>query len=185
MSPYQHGEVFVTDDGAETDLDLGHYERFTGVPARSTDSVSAGRIYWTVLTRERHGDYLGGDGAGDPARHQRHQGVHREATPRRPTSSCVEIGGTVGDIEGLPFLEAIRQFGIELPRSACAYVHVTLVPYIASAQELKTKPTQHSVRELRGHRHPARHPALPLPTARSRPTRGARSRCSAACARRR
>jgi CTP synthase len=148
MSPYQHGEVFVTDDGAETDLDLGHYERFTGVPARASDSVSAGRIYWTVLTRERHGDYLGGTVQVIP----HVTNAIKEAIQRDVEEAdivLVEIGGTVGDIEGLPFLEAIRQLGNELPRNACAYVHTTLVPYIPSAGELKTKPTQHSVRELR------------------------------------
>jgi CTP synthase len=148
MSPYQHGEVFVTDDGAETDLDLGHYERFTGVPARASDSVSAGRIYWTVLTRERHGDYLGGTVQVIP----HVTNAIKEAIQRDVGEAdivLVEIGGTVGDIEGLPFLEAIRQLGNELPRNACAYVHTTLVPYIPSAGELKTKPTQHSVRELR------------------------------------
>src|SRR5918911_244323 len=148
MSPYQHGEVFVTDDGAETDLDLGHYERFTGVPARSTDSVSAGRIYWTVLTRERQGDYLGGTVQVIPhVTNTIKEFVEKDV--EEADIVLVEIGGTVGDIEGLPFLEAIRQMGNELPRGACAYVHTTLVPYIPSAGELKTKPTQHSVRELR------------------------------------
>jgi CTP synthase len=148
MSPYQHGEVFVTDDGAETDLDLGHYERFTGVPARSTDSVSAGRIYWTVLTRERHGDYLGGTVQVIPhVTNAIKELIEKDV--EEADIVLVEIGGTVGDIEGLPFLEAIRQMGNELPRNACAYVHTTLVPYIPSAGELKTKPTQHSVRELR------------------------------------
>src|SRR5918911_1135000 len=148
MSPYQHGEVFVTDDGAETDLDLGHYERFTGVPARATDSVSAGRIYWTVLTRERHGDYLGGTVQVIPhVTNAIKEYVEKDV--EEADIVLVEIGGTVGDIEGLPFLEAIRQMGNELPRGACAYVHTTLVPYIPSAGELKTKPTQHSVRELR------------------------------------
>jgi CTP synthase len=148
MSPYQHGEVFVTDDGAETDLDLGHYERFTGVPARASDSVSAGRIYWTVLTRERHGDYLGGTVQVIPhVTNAIKEFVQRDV--EEADIVLVEIGGTVGDIEGLPFLEAIRQLGNELPRGACAYVHTTLVPYIPSAGELKTKPTQHSVRELR------------------------------------
>ncbi len=148
MSPYQHGEVFVTDDGAETDLDLGHYERFTDVPARSSDSVSAGRIYWTVLSRERQGDYLGGTVQVIP-----HVTNAIKEFIRKDVEEAdivlVEIGGTVGDIEGLPFFEAIRQLANELPRNSCAYVHVTLVPYIPSAGELKTKPTQHSVRELR------------------------------------
>ena len=149
MSPYQHGEVFVTDDGAETDLDLGHYERFTGVPARATDSVSAGRIYWTVLTRERRGDYLGATVQVIPHVTNAIKEFVTNDTRDADIVLC-EIGGTVGDIEGLPFLEAIRQMGLELPRGNCAYVHVTLVPFIASAKELKTKPTQHSVAALRG-----------------------------------
>jgi CTP synthase len=149
MSPYQHGEVYVTDDGAETDLDLGHYERYTGVPARGCDSTSAGRIYSTVLGRERRGEYLGGTVQVIP---------HVTDTIKEFVLGNVddadfvlcEIGGTVGDIEGLPFLEAIRQLGFELGRDRVAYLHVTLVPYVAAAGELKTKPTQHSVRELRG-----------------------------------
>jgi CTP synthase len=148
MSPYQHGEVFVTDDGAETDLDLGHYERFTGVPARGSDSVSAGRIYSEVLTRERRGDYLGGTVQVVP----HVTDTIKEYALGNADEDFVlcEIGGTVGDIEGLPFLEAIRQLGFELGRDRVAYLHVTLVPYLAAAGELKTKPTQHSVRELRG-----------------------------------
>jgi CTP synthase len=148
MSPYQHGEVFVTDDGAETDLDLGHYERFTGVPARAADSVSAGRIYWTVLGRERRGDYLGGTVQVIP----HVTNAIKECIVRDTEDADIvicEIGGTVGDIEGLPFLEAIRQFALERERGMVVFTHVTLVPYIASARELKTKPTQHSVRELR------------------------------------
>ncbi len=148
MSPYQHGEVYVTDDGAETDLDLGHYERFTAVPARRTDNVTSGRIYQTVIARERRGDYLGGtvqviphvtdaikefvlDGTGDA------------------DFALIEIGGTVGDIESLPFLEAIRQLANELGRARSMFIHLTLVPYVAASGELKTKPTQHSVKELR------------------------------------
>ena len=119
MSPYQHGEVFVTDDGAETDLDLGHYERFTGVPARVCDSVSAGRIYWTVLDRERQGDYLGGTVQVIPHVTDAIKEFIRDDTEEADIVLC-EIGGTVGDIEGLPFLEAIRQFGLELPRRASA-----------------------------------------------------------------
>ena len=148
MSPYQHGEVFVTEDGAETDLDLGHYERFTGVPARATDSVSAGRIYWTVLTRERHGDFLGGTVQVVPHVTDTIKEVIQKDVADADIVLC-EIGGTVGDIEGLPFLEAIRQLANELPRGEVAFLHVTLVPFIRSAGELKTKPTQHSVRELR------------------------------------
>jgi CTP synthase len=148
MSPYQHGEVFVTDDGAETDLDLGHYERFTGVPAKRSDNVTTGRIYQEILAKERKGDYLGATVQVIP---------HvTDAIKQFVTSGnegidfvLVEIGGTVGDIEGLPFFEAIRQLGNELPRGSSIYIHLTLLPYIPSAGELKTKPTQHSVKELR------------------------------------
>ena len=148
MSPYQHGEVFVTDDGAETDLDLGHYERFTGVPARASDTVSAGRIYWTVLTRERHGDYLGGTVQVIPHVTNAIKEFIASQTSDADIVIC-EIGGTVGDIEGLPFFEAIRQFALEHAHRQCCFIHVTLVPWIPSAQELKTKPTQHSVAALR------------------------------------
>ncbi len=148
MSPYQHGEVYVTDDGAETDLDLGHYERFTGVSARESDSWSAGKIYWQVISRERRGDYLGATVQVIP---HVTDAIKAAITHEAEDADVViaEIGGTVGDIEGLPFLEAIRQLGNELPPGRCAYVHVTLVPWIPAAGELKTKPTQHSVRELR------------------------------------
>jgi CTP synthase len=149
MSPYQHGEVYVTDDGAETDLDLGHYERFTGVPARGSDSFTAGKIYSRVLARERHGDYLGGTVQVVPHVTDMIKECVLDDLDDVDFTLC-EIGGTVGDIEGLPFLEAIRQLGFELGRERVAYVHLTLVPYLASAGELKTKPTQHSVRELRG-----------------------------------
>jgi CTP synthase len=149
MSPYQHGEVYVTDDGAETDLDLGHYERYTGVPARGCDSTSAGRIYSTVLGRERRGDYLGGTVQVIPHVTDTIKEFVLGKVDDADVVLC-EIGGTVGDIEGLPFLEAIRQLGFELGRDRVAYLHVTLVPYVAAAGELKTKPTQHSVRELRG-----------------------------------
>jgi CTP synthase len=148
MSPYQHGEVFVTDDGAETDLDLGHYERFTGVPARASDTVSAGRIYWTVLTRERQGDYLGGTVQVIPHVTNAIKEFIETDTEGADIVLC-EIGGTVGDIEGLPFFEAIRQFALEHEVGQCCFIHATLVPWIASAQELKTKPTQHSVAALR------------------------------------
>ncbi len=148
MSPYQHGEVFVTDDGAETDLDLGHYERFTGVPAKKSDNITTGRIYQDILAKERRGDYLGGTVQVIP---------HvTDAIKQFVTSGnegldfvLVEIGGTVGDIEGLPFFEAIRQLGNELPRGHSVFIHLTLLPFIPSAGELKTKPTQHSVKELR------------------------------------
>jgi CTP synthase len=148
MSPYQHGEVFVTDDGAETDLDLGHYERFTGVPAKKSVNITTGRIYQEILAKERRGDYLGGTVQVIP---------HVTDAIKQFVLSgnegidfvLVEIGGTVGDIEGLPFFEAIRQLGNELPRGDSIFIHLTLVPYIPSAGELKTKPTQHSVKELR------------------------------------
>lgn len=147
MSPFQHGEVYVTDDGAETDLDLGHYERFTGRPATATDNITTGRIYMNVLQRERRGDYLGATIQVIP-----HITDEIKAFIREKEGSAdfvlVEIGGTVGDIEGLPFLEAIRQFGNEVGEDRALFVHLTLVPYIASAGELKTKPTQHSVKEL-------------------------------------
>ena len=147
MSPYQHGEVFVTDDGAETDLDLGHYERFTGVHATQLDNATTGRIYQDVIARERHGDYLGATVQVIP-----HITDAIKEIVLRETSDfdfvLVEIGGTVGDIESLPFLEAIRQLGNELGPQGAMFVHLTLVPYIPSAGELKTKPTQHSVKEL-------------------------------------
>ncbi len=148
MNPNQHGEVFVTDDGAETDLDLGHYERFTGVNARRSDSVTTGQIYSTLLTKERRGDYLGGTVQVIPHVTDLIKEFVLKDTDSEDFVLC-EIGGTVGDIEGLPFLEAIRQLGYELGRERVMYVHLTLVPYIAAARELKTKPTQHSVKELR------------------------------------
>jgi CTP synthase len=147
MSPYQHGEVYVTDDGAETDLDLGHYERFTGVPARQSDSTTTGRIYSTVIARERKGDYLGATVQVIP---HVTDAIKQFITGETGDTDFVlcEIGGTVGDIEGLPFLEAIRQLGNELGHARSLFVHLTLVPYIGSSGELKTKPTQHSVKEL-------------------------------------
>jgi CTP synthase len=147
MSPYQHGEVYVTDDGAETDLDLGHYERFTGVPARKSDNVTTGQIYSQVLTRERRGDYLGATVQVIPHVTDAIKAFVRSDLTDEDFVIC-EIGGTVGDIEGLPFLEAIRQLGNELGRENSLFIHVTLIPYIAAAGELKTKPTQHSVKEL-------------------------------------
>ncbi|RDD62111.1 CTP synthase [Ferruginivarius sediminum] len=149
MSPYQHGEVYVTDDGAETDLDLGHYERFTGVPSRNSDNVTTGQIYWKVLARERRGDYLGATVQVIPHVTDAIKEFIYADVADEDFVIC-EIGGTVGDIEGLPFLEAIRQLGNELGRSRSLFLHLTLVPYIASAGELKTKPTQHSVKELLG-----------------------------------
>ncbi len=148
MSPFEHGEVFVTDDGAETDLDLGHYERFTGVPARRTDSVSSGRIYSNVLEKERRGDYLGKTIQVIPHVTNEIKDFLKIGEDEVDFMLC-EIGGTVGDIEGLPFFEAIRQFGQDKPRGQCIYVHLTLLPYMAASGELKTKPTQHSVKELR------------------------------------
>ena len=148
MSPYQHGEVYVTDDGAETDLDLGHYERFTGVAARKSDNVTTGRIYSSVIAKERRGDYLGGTVQVIP--HVTDEIKQFILAETEDTDFVlIEIGGTVGDIEGLPFLEAIRQLGWELGRERALYMHLTLMPYIKSAGELKTKPTQHSVKELR------------------------------------
>jgi CTP synthase len=148
MSPFEHGEVFVTDDGAETDLDLGHYERFTGVAARKTDSVSSGRIYQTVLEKERRGDYLGKTIQVIPHVTNEIKDFLRIGEDEVDFQLC-EIGGTVGDIEGLPFFEAIRQFAQERPRGNCIFMHLTLLPWIAASGELKTKPTQHSVKELR------------------------------------
>ena len=148
MSPFEHGEVFVTDDGAETDLDLGHYERFTGVPARKTDSVSSGRIYSNVLEKERRGDYLGKTIQVVPHVTNEIKDFLSIGDTEVDFMLC-EIGGTVGDIEGLPFFEAIRQFAQDRPRGQCIFMHLTLLPYISACGELKTKPTQHSVKELR------------------------------------
>jgi CTP synthase len=147
MSPYQHGEVYVTDDGAETDLDLGHYERYTGVPARRSDSVTTGRIYSSVIGRERRGEYLGATVQVIPHITDAIKEFIQADVTDEDFVLC-EIGGTVGDIESLPFLEAIRQLGYELGRHRTMFVHLTLVPYIPAAGELKTKPTQHSVKEL-------------------------------------
>jgi CTP synthase len=148
MSPYQHGEVFVTDDGAETDLDLGHYERFTGRPATRFDNITTGRIYQDILTKERRGDYLGATIQVIPHVTNAIKDFVRDGNDGFDFVLC-EIGGTVGDIEGLPYFEAIRQLGNELPRNHAVYIHLTLLPFIPSAGELKTKPTQHSVKELR------------------------------------
>jgi CTP synthase len=148
MSPYQHGEVFVTDDGAETDLDLGHYERFTGRPATRQDNITTGRIYQDILTKERRGDYLGATVQVIPHVTNAIKEFILDDNDGFDFV-LVEIGGTVGDIEGLPFFEAIRQLGNELPRRSAVYIHLTLLPFIPSAGELKTKPTQHSVKELR------------------------------------
>ncbi|MCF7747395.1 CTP synthase [Sulfitobacter sp. M39] len=147
MSPFEHGEVFVTDDGAETDLDLGHYERFTGVAARKTDSISSGRVYSTVLEKERRGDYLGKTIQVIPHVTNEIKDFLHVGDDEVDFMLC-EIGGTVGDIEGLPFFEAIRQFSHDKPRGQCIFMHLTLLPYLAASGELKTKPTQHSVKEL-------------------------------------
>jgi CTP synthase len=163
MNPYQHGEVFVTDDGAETDLDLGHYERFTSVRMSKKNNYTTGRIYNNVISKERRGDYLGGTVQVVPHITDeikqailavgRDNGT-KEAKRPRPAAGgvdvvIVEIGGTVGDIESLPFLEAIRQLPYDIGRENTLYIHVTLVPFIKAADELKTKPTQHSVNKLR------------------------------------
>ena len=148
MSPYQHGEVYVTDDGAETDLDLGHYERFSGVPARQSDNITTGRIYQQIIARERRGDYLGATVQVVPhVTNAIKDFIRSDIDPDLDFLIC-EVGGTVGDIESLPFIEAIRQFRNEHDRMQCVSIHTTLVPFIAAAGELKTKPTQHSVREL-------------------------------------
>ena len=148
MSPFEHGEVFVTDDGAETDLDLGHYERFTGVAARKTDSVSSGRIYSNVLEKERRGDYLGKTIQVIPHVTNEIKDFISIGEDEVDFMLC-EIGGTVGDIEGLPFFEAIRQYAQDKPRGQCIFMHLTLLPWIKASGELKTKPTQHSVGKLR------------------------------------
>ena len=150
MSPYQHGEVFVTEDGAETDLDLGHYERFTDANTSRASNVTAGGIYNTVIRRERRGDYLGATVQVVPhITDEIKQRIRLMAESTDVDFVITEIGGTVGDIESLPFLEAIRQFPVDVGRRRCMFIHLTLVPYIIHAGELKTKPTQHSVNELR------------------------------------
>ena len=150
MSPFQHGEVFVTADGAETDLDLGHYERFIDEDLTQLSNVTAGKIYWSIITKERRGDFLGRTVQVIPhVTNEIKERILQVAKERRVDVVIVEVGGTVGDIESLPFLEAIRQLKGELGREHCLYVHVTLVPYIKASRELKTKPTQHSIKELR------------------------------------
>ncbi|MBM7866535.1 CTP synthase [Heliobacterium gestii] len=150
MSPYQHGEVFVTDDGAETDLDLGHYERFVDISLTKASNVTTGKIYWSVISKERKGEFLGGTVQVIPhITNEIKERVLRVARESNPDVVITEIGGTVGDIESLPFLEAIRQMKSDIGKERVAYIHVTLMPFIASAGELKTKPTQHSVKELR------------------------------------
>lgn len=150
MSPYQHGEVFVTDDGAETDLDIGHYERFIDINLNQNANVTTGKIYWSVISKERRGDYLGATVQVIPhITNEIKERALRGAKEQNPDVVITEIGGTVGDIESLPFLEAIRQLKYDLGRENVMYIHLTLVPYLGKAGELKTKPTQHSVKELR------------------------------------
>src|SRR5215210_829576 len=150
MSPFQHGEVFVTEDGAEADLDLGHYERFTDVNSTRASNATAGAIYDSVIRRERRGDYLGGTVQVIPhITDEIKQRIKRVAESEEVDVVITEIGGTVGDIESLPFLEALRQFSVDQGRERCMFIHLTLVPFLGHAGELKTKPTQHSVQELR------------------------------------
>src|SRR5437588_3839373 len=150
MNPYQHGEVFVTDDGAETDLDLGHYERFIDLSLSRTSNVTTGQVYSAVIARERHGDFLGGTIQVIPhITNEIKDRIVRAAKQSGADVVIVEVGGTVGDIECLPFLEAVRQMRLDLGRENTFYIHMTLLPYVAASKELKTKPTQHSVKELR------------------------------------
>ena len=150
MSPFQHGEVFVTDDGAETDLDLGHYERFITTRMKKSNNFTTGQIYKSVLEKERRGDYLGKTVQVIPhVTNEIQDFVRRGAEASKVDVAIVEIGGTVGDIESLPFLEAVRQMGLKLGPSNTAFVHLTYVPFIAAAGELKTKPTQHTVQKMR------------------------------------
>ena len=151
MSPYQHGEVFVTEDGAETDLDLGHYERFVDINLSQASNVTTGRVYAEVIAKERRGDYLGGTIQVIPhITNEIKHCMHLVASSTQADVVIVEVGGTVGDIEGLPFLEALRQMRSDVGPENTFYIHVTFLPYIGASRELKTKPTQHSVRELRG-----------------------------------
>jgi CTP synthase len=151
MSPYQHGEVFVTEDGAETDLDLGHYERFVDINLSQSSNVTTGQVYAEVIAKERRGDYLGGTIQVIPhITNEIKRRIRLVAEDSKAEVVLVEVGGTVGDIEGLPFLEALRQMRSDVGAQNCFYIHVTFLPHIAASRELKTKPTQHSVRELRG-----------------------------------
>src|SRR5665811_1583 len=152
MNPLQHGEVFVTDDGGETDLDLGHYERFTSENLNRYSNVTAGSVYLSVIQKERRGDYLGDTVQVIPhVTNEIKSRIERVGAESDVDVVITEVGGTVGDIEGLPFLEAIRQFGNDIGRENALFIHVTLVPYLHTSEELKTKPTQHSVAELRSH----------------------------------
>ncbi len=151
MSPYQHGEVFVTDDGAETDLDLGHYERFVDESLSKNNNVTTGKIYWSVISKERKGEYLGSTVQVIPhITNEIKSRVYRVAKEKNEDVVITEIGGTIGDIESLPFLEAIRQIKYDIGAENVCFIHVTLIPYLRKSGELKTKPTQHSVKELRG-----------------------------------
>ena len=181
MSPYQHGEVFVTDDGAETDLDLGHYERFTGVRRRGQDNITTGRIYQEILAKERRGDYLGATVQVIPHVTDAIKEFIRDGNEAFDFVLC-EIGGTVGDIEGLPFLEAIRQLGNELPRHHAVYIHLTLVPYHPERRRAEDQADPALGQGAALDRHPARHPAVPLRPADPARRSGASSRCSATCA---
>ncbi len=186
MSPYQHGEVFVTEDGAETDLDLGHYERFTDANTSRASNVTAGGIYNTVIRRERRGDYLGATVQVVPhITNEIKQRIKLMADSSDVDFVITEIGGTVGDIESLPFLEAIRQFPVDVGRRRCMFIHLTLVPYIGHAGELKTKPTQHSVNELRRIGIAPDMVVCRSESELSAPTSARRSRCSPACRSRR
>ena len=150
MSPYQHGEVFVTDDGAETDLDLGHYERFIDENLNKNSNVTTGKVYWSIISKERKGEFLGGTVQVIPhITNEIKERIYRVGKSNHTDVVITEIGGTVGDIESMPFLEAIRQVATEIGREHVMYIHVTLVPYLGKSGELKTKPTQHSVKELR------------------------------------
>src|SRR4051812_27978694 len=149
MSPYQHGEVYVLDNGAETDLDLGHYERFTNAPLNKDCNYTTGKIYQTIIRKERRGDFKGRTVQVIPHVTDEIKACIRKLTAADVDVIITEIGGTVGDIEGMPFLEAIRQFALEVGKANCLFIHLTLVPYLKAAGELKTKPTQHSVQELR------------------------------------
>lgn len=151
MNPYQHGEVFVTEDGAETDLDLGHYERFIDEDLNKYSNLTAGKVYWNVINKERKGEYLGETVQVIPhITNEIKKFIYRVGAKTGADIVITEIGGTTGDIESQPFLEAIRQIGLEVGRENALYIHVTLVPYLAGSNEHKTKPTQHSVKELQG-----------------------------------
>ena len=162
MSPYQHGEVFVLDDGAETDLDLGHYERFLSVTLSRTNNVTSGKIYNAVISKERRGDYLGKTVQVVPhITNEIKEAILKTAQEHKVDVCMVEVGGTVGDIESLPFLEAIRQFRFDVGKENVLNIHVTLIPYIDASGELKTKPTQKTVAELARNRNPAGHRVMP------------------------